>query len=78
MAQFRNISGESLFVATDRGLVECENDSILDVSDEFAAQFYFQTGDTGETPLFEAVIAQSARTSKASTPTPVADTTPAE
>jgi hypothetical protein len=78
MAQFRNISGESLFVATDRGLVECENDSILDVSDEFAATVYFQTGDTGETPLFEAVIAQSARSNKNSTPTPVADTTPAE
>jgi len=76
MAQFRNISGESLFVATDRGLVECENDSILDVSDEFASTVYFQTGDTGETPLFEAVLAQASR--KTSTPTPVADTTPAE
>ena len=61
MAQFRNISDEDLWVATPEGLVKVEVDSILTVSDEYAASVYFQTGETGETPLFEVVSASTAK-----------------
>ena len=61
MAQFRNISDEDLWVATPEGLVKVEVDSILTVSDDYAATVYFQTGDTGETPLFEAVVTSTAK-----------------
>lgn len=57
MAQFRNITEETLFVATDTGLVKVEADSILTVSDEFAASVYFQVGEQGETALFAPVAA---------------------
>lgn len=61
MAQFRNITDDDLWVATPDGLVKVEADSILTVSDEYAASVYFQTGETGETPLFEAVAATTAK-----------------
>ena len=69
MAQFRNISDEDLWVATPEGLVKVEVDSILTVSDEYAAAVYFQIGATGEPALFEAV---AATTAKKTTPTPTA------
>lgn len=72
MAQFRNISGDTLWVATDRGLVECDTDTIIDVSDEFASTVYFQTGDTGETALFALVKADAPKT-KTTIPSPEAD-----
>ena len=61
MAQFRNITDEDLWVATPEGLLEVKSDSILTVSDEYAASVYFQTGETGETPLFESVVTSSAK-----------------
>jgi hypothetical protein len=79
MAQFRNVTDEALWVATDRGLDKVEADAILTVSDEFAAQVYFQTGDTGETALFAAVAAPAAKKAAApvetSTPVPAAEPT---
>lgn len=69
MAQFRNVTDDDLWVATPEGLVEVKADSILTVSDDYAATVYFQTGETGETPLFEAV---AATTAKKTTPTPTA------
>jgi hypothetical protein len=79
MAQFRNATDEALWVATDRGLEKVEADAILTVSDEFAAQVYFQTGDTGETALFAAVAAPAAKKAAApvetSTPDPAAEPT---
>ena len=61
MAQFRNVTDDDLWVATPDGLVKVEADSILTVSDEYAASVYFQTGETGETPLFEAVAVSTAK-----------------
>jgi hypothetical protein len=69
MAQFRNITDDDLWVATPEGLVEVKADSILTVSDDYAASVYFQIGETGETPLFEAVAVVTA---KKTTPTPTA------
>lgn len=65
MAQFRNITDETLWVLTDQGAVEVEPDSILTVSDDFATEVYFQVGDHGETPLWESIAAP--KTSKKST-----------
>ena len=61
MAQYRNITDDDLWVATPDGLVKVESDAIITVSDDYAASVYFQTGDTGETPLFEAVAAATAK-----------------
>jgi hypothetical protein len=61
MAQFRNITDDDLWVATPDGLVKVESDAILTVSDEYAASVYFQTGDTGEVALFEAVASSTAK-----------------
>jgi hypothetical protein len=61
MAQFRNVTDDTLWVVTDRGLEKVEADAILTVSDEFAAQVYFQTGETGETALWAAVSAPAAK-----------------
>ena len=69
MAQFRNATDEARWVATPEGLVKVEADSILTVSDDFAALVYFQTGDTGEDVLWEAVKAPAAKKAAASTPT---------
>ena len=73
MAQFRNVSDDDLWVATDRGLVKVEADSILTVSDDYAAAVYFQTGDTGETPLWAAVSAPAAKKAAAPVQTPTTD-----
>lgn len=57
MPAFRNVTEETLWVATDRGLEKCDPDSVLTVSDAFAAAVYFQTGETGEPKIWEAVAA---------------------
>jgi hypothetical protein len=79
MAQFRNITDTAVLVITDRGLEKVEADAILTVSDEYAAQVYFQTGETGETPLWAAVSAPAAKKDAApvetSTPEPAAEPT---
>jgi len=74
MAQFRNVTDDALWVVTDRGLEKVEADAILTVSDEYAAQVYFQTGETGETALWAAVSAPAAKKADAA---PVADPVPA-
>jgi hypothetical protein len=74
MAQFRNITDTAVLVITDRGLEKVEADAILTVSDEYAAQVYFQTGETGETPLWAAVSAPAAKKADAA---PAVDPTPA-
>ena len=77
MAQFRNATDETRWVATPEGLVKVEADSILTVSDDFAAAVYFQTGETGEDVLWESVKAPAAKKSAASQPTdPPADSAP--
>ena len=70
MPAYRNITDETLWVATDRGLEKCEPESVLTVSDELAALLYFQTGETGETPIWEAVV--TAKTGKKD-PAPTTD-----
>lgn len=67
MAKFRNITDETLHVDTDRGLSAVEPDGVLTVSDAFAASRYFQTGETGETPMWAVVVDGKAAVSK-STP----------
>ena len=69
MPQYRNITDETLFVVTERDLVKVEPDSILTVSDDFAKQVYFQTGETGEPKLWAAVAAPSKKSTTAQ-PTP--------
>lgn len=71
--QFRNITEDTLWVVTDRGLEKCEPESVLTVSDEFARDVYFQTGDTGETPLFEAVTVSSSKKKTPATDEPAVE-----
>lgn len=61
MPQFRNITEETLWVVTDTGLVKVEPESVLTVSDEWASLVYFQTGETGETPMWEPVVQTSTK-----------------
>jgi hypothetical protein len=80
MAQFRNITDEALWVVTDCGLEKVEADAILTVSEEYSALVYFQTGETGETPLWAAVSApaaskKAAAASETSTPVPASEPT---
>jgi len=71
MPAFRNVTADTLWVVTDRGLEKCEPESVLTVSDAFAEAVYFQTGETGETPIWEAVVA--AKTGKKDSPAPTTD-----
>jgi hypothetical protein len=61
MPQFRNITEDTLWVATDVGLIKVEPESVLTVSDAWAEAVYFQTGETGETPMWEPVAAKSSK-----------------
>lgn len=52
--RYRNISGQDLHVAVPgKGLVGVRNGEVIDIPD--TPGFYVQTGETGETPLFEVV-----------------------
>lgn len=55
MAQFRNVTEETLYTVTPQGLVRVEPDSILTVADDFADSRYWQTGETGEPQIWERV-----------------------
>lgn len=55
MAQYRNVTDETLYTVTPQGLVKVEPDSILTISDDFAASRYWQTGETGEPQIWEPV-----------------------
>jgi hypothetical protein len=70
MPAFRNVTADTLWVVTDRGLEKCEPESVLTVSDAFAEAVYFQTGETGEPVIWEAVVA--AKTGKKD-PAPTTD-----
>lgn len=76
MAQFRNITDEARWVVVESGTVEVLPDSILEVSDAFAELVYFQVGDHGETPIWEAVSVPKGK--KSSTPTIVEQPAAAE
>lgn len=71
MPQYRNISGEELWVSVDTSLQRIGVGEILTLTDEFCARTYVQTGDTGETPLWEAVSNSKKSTTTAA---PVAQT----
>lgn len=73
MAQYRNITEDTLWAVTDAGMVKVDPESVLTVDDTWAGDMYFQTGDTGETPLFE-VVASTKK--KVSDPVPPADPAP--
>lgn len=51
--ELRNISGQTLWVDNQKGLTKVDPDAIftVDASDER----YFQTGETGEVPIWEEV-----------------------
>lgn len=51
MAKYRNISKTDLHVATNAGWTEVKAGALF----EGAEDLYYQTGDQGETALFEAV-----------------------
>jgi len=71
VAQFRNVTEHVLYTVTPSGLERVEPDSILTVPDDFAAARYWQTGETGEPVIWEAVdMAPAARGGKKSNPTP--------
>lgn len=64
MPTYRNITEETLFVDLGRGsLVRVDAGEVLVASDAEDAARYFQTGDTGESPLWEPVT--TSKTKKA-------------
>ena len=63
---YRNVADATLFVELDRGaLVRVDPGDVIVVSDAEASPRYFQTGDTGEAPLWELVATKPATTKKA-------------
>lgn len=61
MREFRNISGQTLFV--DLGgsrSVEVEPDAVVQTSDD--DERYWQTGETGEPAIWEVVVKKSSKT----------------
>ena len=62
MSKDRNISGETLWVDLGNGQVpRVEDGDIVDIPDD--PNRYVQTGESGETPLWEAVAAPSTKKS---------------
>lgn len=62
MSKYRNISGETLWVDLGNGqFPKVEDGDIVDIPDDPTR--YIQTGETGETPLWEAVAAPSTKKS---------------
>ena len=62
MPQYRNVSGDDRFVdIPGRGLVLVEADAIVDIPDDGR---YVQTGETGETPIFELIPAKKSDPTK--------------
>ena len=62
MSKYRNISGETLWVDLGNGQVpRVEDGDIVDIPDD--PNRYVQTGESGETPLWEAVAAPSTKKS---------------
>ncbi len=58
MTRYRNISGQDMHVLVPgQGLVGVRNGEVIDIPD--IPNLYVQTGETGETPLFEAVDRRS-------------------
>jgi len=70
MPAFRNVTADTLWVVTDRGLEKCEPESVLTVSEAFAESVYFQTGETGEPVIWEAVAAAKSKKDTAPTTDP--------
>jgi hypothetical protein len=70
MPAFRNVTDETLWVSTDSGLIKVEPESVLTVSEAFAESVYFQTGETGETPIWEPVAAAKSKKDPATTTDP--------
>lgn len=51
--EYRNVSGETLWVDFNTGRLEKVADGdVVKVSESFLASHYMQTGDTGESPLW--------------------------
>lgn len=55
--KFRNVSGRELSVEADGVWQDVKPDEVLTLSDQFVADHYIQTGDTGEDALWEPVAA---------------------
>lgn len=53
MPRYRNVSGAALYVDTGGGWREVADGDVIDIT---ATDRYVQTGETGETPLFELLI----------------------
>lgn len=68
MPQYRNITDEVLWTVTDTGLIKVEPESVITVSDDWATAVYFQTGDTGETPIWEPVTSSKKKSTTPSDP----------
>lgn len=65
MAKYRNVSGTALTVDLGNGrFASVEAGDIVEIPD---SDRYVQTGETGETPLFEAVTAPTTLTKKSAT-----------
>lgn len=75
MPQFRNVSGETLWIDLASGRLEKVGaGDVVTISDAFLTDHYIQTGETGETPMWESVGAGK----KSTTTTTPAAPAPAE
>lgn len=69
--QYRNISGETLWVDMGDGrLVKVGDGDLLTVPSDYLGDHYMQTGDTGETPLWESA---ATTTKKSASTAPAAE-----
>lgn len=63
MPKYRNVSGDDRFQdVPGRGLVLVEADAVVEIPD--VPGYYVQTGEQGETPLWELVESTQSDTSK--------------
>jgi hypothetical protein len=70
ITEYRNVSGETLWVDLGTGRLEKVGDGdVVKVSESFLASHYMQTGETGETPLWSS----STTPTKPAAPAPAAE-----
>lgn len=55
MSRYRNISGRTLSVRTERGFVDVPDGEVVEHTADYVSAHYIQTGEQGEPALWEPV-----------------------
>lgn len=64
MSKYRNISGRTLSVRTERGFVDVPDGEVVEHTAAYEAAHYIQTGEQGEPALWEPVDAGKGKAPK--------------